>query len=396
MRFFEYEAKSLLKKQSISIPVQKFARTVTEAEEVAAQIGFPVVLKSQVLSGGRMKGGGVKFATCAEEVNEAASNILKLKIRGKTPAGILIEAKCAIQQEYYLGVTYDSAAKLPVAIFSDLGGIDIEEAAERNPKRVAKSYISALLPFYDFQAKQLVSSVGITGRDLNSLTQIFSRLVRAFLDYDLTLAEINPLAKLSDDSIVALDAHIEMEDAAITRHSQTLSELGISRGYEASDLTEFEKRAAEMFSGEGWVGGTMVDFGGPMALLTMGGGTSLVIFDSVRKHGGNPANFCDMGGNFGVDKVYQMTKLLLEKPGVEKIAVITCVLQVTRVDIIARGVIKAVLEKGYSPAEKIAVFRVPGAWEEEGFRILRKYNVNFLDRSFTIDDTVREAIRKMK
>jgi len=168
VRFYEYEAKSLLKKQSILIPAQKFARTVTEAEEAAAQIGFPVVLKSQVLSGGRMKGGGVKFATCAEEVNEAASNILKLKIRGKTPAGILIEAKCAIQQEYYLGVTYDSAAKLPVAIFSDLGGIDIEEAAERNPKRVAKSYISALLPFYDFQAKQLVSSVGITGRDLNS------------------------------------------------------------------------------------------------------------------------------------------------------------------------------------------------------------------------------------
>ena len=396
MRFYEYEAKRLLKKQSISIPVQKFARTVKEAEEAAAQIGFPVVLKSQVLSGGRMKGGGVKFATCAEEVNEAASNILKLKIRGKTPAGILVEAKCAIQQEYYLGVTYDSAAKLPVAIFSDLGGIDIEEAAERNPKRVAKSHISALLPFYDFQAKQLVSSVGITGRDLNSLTQIFSRLVRAFLDYDLTLAEINPLAKLSDGSFVALDAHIEMEDVAVTRHSQTLSELGISRGYEASDLTEFEKRAAEMFSGEGWVGGTMVDFGGPMALLTMGGGTSLVIFDSVRKHGGNPANFCDMGGNFGVDKVYQMTKLLLEKPGVEKIVVITCVLQVTRVDIIARGVIKAVLEIGYSPAEKIAVFRVPGAWEDEGFRILRKYNVNFFDRSFTIDDVVREAIRKMK
>jgi len=175
-----------------------------------------------------------------------------------------------------------------------------------------------------------------------------------------------------------------------------LSELGISKRYEASDLTEFEERAAEMFSGEGWVAGTMVDFGGPMALLTMGGGTSLVIFDSVRKHGGNPANFCDMGGNFGVDKVYQMARLLLEKPGVEKIAVITCVLQITRVDIIARGVIKAVLEKGYSPAERIAVFRVPGAWEEEGFRILRKYNVNFLDRSSTIDDVVREAIRRMK
>ena len=187
-----------------------------------------------------------------------------------------------------------------------------------------------------------------------------------------------------------------MEDISLNRHSQTLSELKITRKYEATGLTQFEKNAKELFSGKGWVGGTMVDFGGTMALLTTGGGTSLVIFDSVRKHGGNPANFCDMGGNFGVDKVYQMTKLLLEKPGVEKIAVITCVLQVTRVDIIARGVIKAVLEKGYSPAEKIAVFRVPGGWEEEGFRILRKYKVNFLDRSYTIDDAVCEAIRRME
>lgn len=396
MRFYEYEAKSLLKKRSISMPPQRLVRTVEEAREVATQIGFPVVLKSQVLSGGRMKAGGIRFATCADEVEQAASNILNLKIRGKTPIGILLESKCDVQQEYYLGVTYDSAAKLPIAIFSDLGGIDIEETAKRNPERIGKAHVSALLPFNDYQAKQLVSSVKVTGTDINSLTRIFSRLVRTFLDYDLTLAEINPLAKLCDGSFVALDAHIEMENTAVPRHNQTLTELGISRGDEATDLTRFEKRAAEMFSGKGWVAGTMVDFGGPMALLTGGGGTSLVIFDSVRKQGGDPANFCDIGGNFGVDKIYQITKLLLEKSGVEKIAVITCVLQAARVDLTARGVIKAILEKGYSPAEKIAVFRVPGGWEEEGFRILSKYNVNFLDRSFSIDDAVREGIRRMK
>ncbi len=396
MRFYEFEAKSLLKKVLIAVPEQRLVRTVEEAKKVATQIGFPVVLKSQVRSGGRMKGGGIRFATGVDEVEEATSSILNAKIRGKTPIGVLVETKCPVQEEYYLGVTYDAAAKLPVAIFSDLGGIDIEEAVKRNPERVAKSHILALLPFSDFQAKQLVSSVGITGTDLNPLTQILSNLIRTFLDYDLTLAEINPLAKLSDGSFVALDAHIEMEDVAIPRHSQDLTELEIGQIQEATDLTPFEKKAAQMFSGKGWVAGTMVDFGGPMALLTGGGGTSLVIFDSVRKQGGEPANFCDMGGNFGVDKVYQMAKLLLEKSGVKKIAVITCVLQVARVDLIARGVIKAILEKGYSPAEKIAVFRAPGGWEEDGFRILKKYNVNFLDRSFTIDDAVREAIRNMK
>jgi len=396
MRFYEYEAKSFIKKQGIGVPSQQLARTVEEVREAATQIGFPVVLKSQVRSGGRMKVGGVKFANSFDELEAAASDILKLKIRGKSSVGILVESKGNVQQEYYLGVTYDAAAKLPVAIFSDLGGIDIEEAAKQNPERVAKSHLSVLLPFSDFQAKQLVSGVGITGGDLNSLTQIFSRLIRAFFNYDLTLAEINPLARLSDGSFVALDAHIEMEDVTIPRHSQILTELGIGRTQEAADLTPFEKKAAEMFAGEGWVGGSMVDFGGSMGLLGGGGGTSLVTFDSIKKQGGNPANFCDWGGNFGVDKVYQLTKLLLEKPGLEKIAVITCVLQAARVDLIARGVIKAVLEKGYSPAEKIAVFRVPGGWEEEGFRILKKYKVNFLDRSFSIDDAVREGIRSMK
>jgi len=396
VRFYEYEAKNLLKKQSIGVPTQQLVRTAEEAKEAAKQIGFPVVLKSQVRSGGRMKGGGIKFASSADEIESTAADILKLKIRGKAPVGLLVEEKCEVQQEYYLGVTYDAAAKLPIAIFSDLGGIDIEAAAREHPDHVARNHISTLLPFSDFQAKQMVGSVGITGTDLTALTQILSTLIRTFLDCDLTLAEINPLAKLSDGSFLALDAHVDMENVSIPRHSQTLTELGIGKVAEATDLTPFEKKAAELFSGKGWVAGTMVDFGGSMGLLTGGGGTSLVIFDSVKKQGGDPANFCDTGGNFAVDKVYQMAKLVLEKPGVKKIAVITCVLQAARVDLTARAVIKAILEKGLSPAEKIAVFRVPGGWEEEGFRILRKYNVKYLDRSYSIDDAVREAIRNMK
>jgi succinyl-CoA synthetase beta subunit/citryl-CoA synthetase large subunit len=396
MRFYEYEAMSLLRKQSIDVPTQRFVKTAEEAAQVVTQIGFPLVLKSQVQSGGRMKAGGVKFVSSLGEVTKSASEILRLKIGGKSPVGILVQRKCDVKREYYLGITYDAAAKLPIAIVSDLGGVNVEDIARKNPQRVAKSHISTLLPFSEFQAKELIGSVGITGSDLNSLTQVFSRLIRTFLDYDLTLAEINPLAKLGDGSFTALDVHLEMENTAIPKHSGMLAELGISIGQRSVDLTEFEKKAAEMFASEGWVAGTMVDFGGSMGLLTAGGGTSLVIFDAVRRHGGDPANFCDMGGNFGVDKVYHMTRLLLEKAGVKKIAVITCVLQVARVDLIARGVIKATLEKALSPAEKIAVFRVPGGWEEEGFRILKKYNVNFLDRSFSIDDAVQEAIKNME
>src|SRR3990170_5419488 len=215
MRFYEFEAKTLLAQHGIRLPAGGVANSAEEAKRLAAEVGGPVVLKSQVLSGGRMKAGGVKFADTPEEAEQAAAAILKLPIRDQLPRCVSVEAKAAVKKEYYLGVTYDALAKLPVMIFSDMGGIDIEQVAEEHPGHVAKAHFSSLLPFSDYKAKELVASLGIKGGELTALTGVTTRLVQLFQRYDMTLAEINPLGQLEDGTFVALDCHLDMEEEAV-------------------------------------------------------------------------------------------------------------------------------------------------------------------------------------
>ena len=398
MRFYEFEAKRLLAEQGVPTSRGGLAATAEEAERLAGEIEGPVVLKSQVLSGGRMKAGGVKFVDTAAETKTAAAEILTLEIKGQLPHGVLVEAKAAVRQEYYLGVTYDALAKQPVAIFSDMGGIDIEEVAEQHPDHVAKQHFSALLPFSDYKMKELIASLGISGRQLTALTGIASRLMRTFLRYDLTLAEVNPLAQLEDGSFVALDCHLDMEEEARDRQGEVLSELGIAEDEtrQGRPPTDFERRGVQVDAVDHrGVAGRVVEFDGDLGLVIGAGGGSLTIFDAIKRHGGRPANYCEIGGNPSVRKACELTKLILSKPGVRKIAVIMNVVSNTRVDIVARGVVKGVVESGYDPAEKIAIFRIPGAWEGEGFKILEKYGVEYCDRTVSMSEAARRAVEKL-
>ncbi len=398
MRFYEFEAKALLAKQGIATPKGGIARTAEDAARLAGEVGGPAVLKSQVLSGGRMKAGGIRFAASPEEARREAEAVLALEIGGQRPRCLLVEAKAAAVKEYYLGVTYDALAKLPVMIFSDMGGIDIEQVAEEHPQHVAKAHFSALLPVSDFRAKELVRTLGIGGGELTRLTDVLSRLARSLVQYGLTLAEINPLGRLEDGSFVALDCHIDMEDEARDRHPDLLAELGIGadEARQARPPTEFETKGAQVDAVDHrGVAGRVVEFDGDLGLVIGAGGGSLTIFDAIRKHGGRPANYCEIGGNPSVRKAAGLTKLILSKPGVDKIAVIMNVVSNTRVDIVARGVVKGVVESGYDPSEKVAIFRIPGAWEEEGFKILRKYGVEYCDRTVSMSEAARRAVEKV-
>jgi len=398
VRFYEFEAKRLLGKQGVRLPQGGTAEQPQDAHRIAADIGGPVVLKSQVLSGGRMKAGGVLFADTPDEAAEACRKILQLPIKDQLPVNVLVEAKAPVAQEYYLGVTFDGVAKLPLMIISDMGGIDIEEVAETHPEHIAKVHFSTLMPFTDYQAKQAVASLGITGGDLNQLTATLSRLVATFLAYNLTLAEINPLAKLADGSFVVLDCHLDMEEEARERHQKTvLDELGIGADEtrQGRPPTEFEIRGAHVDNVDHrGVAGRVVEFDGNLGLVIGAGGGSLTIFDAVQKYGGRPANYCEIGGNPSVKKACELTKVILSKPGVDKIAVIMNVVSNTRVDIVARGVVKGVVESGFDPAEKIAIFRIPGSWEGEGFKILAKYGVEYCDRTVSMSEAARRAVEK--
>jgi succinyl-CoA synthetase beta subunit/citryl-CoA synthetase large subunit len=351
---------------------------------VAKEINGPAVLKSQVLSGGRMKAGGVLFADTPAQAADAAKKILALTINGHEPRGVLVEQRAPVKQEYYLGITWDGFARKPVMICSDMGGIDIEEVAETHPDHIAKRHFSTLLPFSDYMAKELIAQLKIGGSDLNQLSRIASALARVFIAHGLTLAEINPLAKLEDGRFVCLDGHVDMEDDARDSQKAILKALGIApeEKRQARPPTQFEiDGAAVDASDHRGVAGNVVAFDGDLGLVIGAGGGSLTLFDAIRKHGGKPANYCEIGGNPSVTKACELTKLILRKPGVKKIAVMMNVVSNTRVDIVARGVIKGVVESGFKPAEKIAIFRIPGSWETEGFKILQHYGVEYCDRT---------------
>jgi succinyl-CoA synthetase beta subunit/citryl-CoA synthetase large subunit len=398
MRFFEYEAREIVRRAGI--PVSRFglARTPEEAREIAEEIGGPVVIKSQVLTGGRMKAGGVQFADTPEEAARHAEDVLALVIGGHEPRGVLVDARAEVEQEYYAGVVWDGTTKRPVMLFSDMGGIDIEEVAERHPDHVGRRHFSTILPLSPFQAKEVIASVGVTGSALNRLVPIVTRLARLFVEHDMTLAEINPLGRLADGSFVALDAHMDMENEARGRQHALLADLGVreEETRQAREATPFELAGEEVDAMDHrGVAGNVTEFDGDLGLVIGAGGGSLTLFDAVRKYGGRPANYCEIGGNPSVRKACALAKLVLSKPEVDKIAVMMSIVSNTRVDIVARGVIKACLELGFDPAEKIAIFRIPGAWEDEGSKILDHYGVEYADRSVSLHQAARRAVEKI-
>jgi succinyl-CoA synthetase beta subunit/citryl-CoA synthetase large subunit len=401
MKFYEYEARQIVEQAGIPVTKYGFAKTADEARAIAADIDGPTVIKSQVLTGGRMKAGGVKFADTPDEAAAHAADILELEINGHMPRGVLVDPKAQVKQEYYAGVVWDGTRKQPLLLFSDMGGIDIEQVAEEHPDHVGRGHFSNLLPYSDFQAKQVIAAAGVSGKELTRLTPILTRLARLFQERDMTLAEINPLAQLQDGSFVALDAHMEMENEAMGRQRKVLESIGIGADEgtrESHEPTPFEAAVLEIDSADhrGVIQGKDSGFHGNIGLVIGAGGGSLTLTDAVRSQGGSPANYSEIGGNPSVAKACGLAKAVLQKEGVEKIAVMMSIVSNTRVDIVARGVIKACLELGKDPGETVAIFRIPGAWEDEGFKILDKYGIEYCDRTVSLHEAAGRAVAKIQ
>ena len=397
MRFYEFEAKRLLGKHGIPVPQGKTAQTAAEAERVAAELGGPVVVKSQVLWRARHKGNDHKTAEDAAQAKQAAEALLKLDDGGRKTRGVLVEKRAPAEQSFSLAVTYDGTRKLPVMAASAMSG-SIDEIGDQHPDRVVRRHFSALVPFSDYRAKELAASLGLKGADLTGMTAIVSRLAQLLLRYDLTQADITSLARVAEGKFIALECGLDMEIEGRRRQKAVLEELGIQADETRAprEPTAFEVEAAKIdVEDPRGVAGPVVEFDGNIGLVIGAGGGSLTLTDAVRRHGGRPANYAALGGNPSVRKTQRLTKLLLSKPGVKKLAVMSNVVSNTRADIVARGVIKGVIEAGLEPKEAIAIFRVPGAWEADAFKILKKYGVEFCDRSVSISEAARRAVEKI-
>jgi succinyl-CoA synthetase beta subunit len=357
MRLYEFEGKKLFKKFGLPIPNGTVVADVEAAVRAAEENKAAVVLKSQVLTGGRGKAGGVKIAETPAEVRSLAEELFRLKIKSYPVEKILVEPKLDIVREYYLGITIDRANYCLVIIGSARGGVDIEETAETDPDAIIRLSLDIDETLYGFDAFKLAKLIGFGAPQLKSAQNIIQALVKFFRAYDAKLAEINPLVELSDGSLMAADARVSLDDDALFRHPD-LKEMGIDKRHEEGELTPREKKATD------W-GIPYLDLEGNIGMFPGGAGFGIMGNDFIHYFGGQPANFMDSGGGPSPERIAKMLILLEENPQV-KVIFGARFGGISRCDDFAKGVIKFLKEHGLS---KPMVMRMTGNMWQEGVRI---------------------------
>ncbi|MFQ5881853.1 MAG: ATP-grasp domain-containing protein [Candidatus Methylomirabilales bacterium] len=398
MQLLENEAKRLLAACQIPIPPGLTIASDAELQEACGTLTFPRIMKAQIPMGGRGRAGGVLTVRNPEEALSIGRGMLGRSLLGHSVTALLLEEPVEAQEELYLAVTYDPVAKRPIVVLSRHGGIDVEEVAARFPESIVKMPFDPLEGLHRFRAREIVHRLGFVGDELLRLSDLLCQAVECFHRFDATLVEINPLATTPRGEFFSLDARVELDEDALYRHPELAKVYDIPPRDSGPRIpTPFECQAREIDAMDHrGVAGRVIEFTGDLGLLIGGGGASLTIFDAILRHGGHPANYCEIGGNPSVKKLQALTKLILSTEQVRKLTVIMNVVSNTRVDLVARGVIKGVLEMGMKPNEAIVCFRVPGSWEEEGFKILRRYGVTCCDRSVSIDEAARLAVARAK
>jgi succinyl-CoA synthetase beta subunit len=394
MRLYEFEGKKLFKEWGLPVPEGELVEREEELLKGGKKIGFPLVAKVQVLKGGRGKAGGVKVINDENELLEFGKKFFREGFLGKPIKGILLEKKLDVEKEFYLGITIDELAKRNCLLFTE-GGMDVEEIARSG--RVLKLPIDPFTGLKSFLAKGFFAKE-FKGKTLLEISEIAVKLYDLYIKMDATMAEINPLILTKEQKFFCADSRIEIDDDALVRQKGNLERFNIPlREEKEREPTELEIKAREIDQlDHRGVAGRVVEFDGDIALIIGGGGASLTVFDAILRYGGKPANYCEIGGNPTVKKVQKLTELLLSKKGIKGVAVITNVLSNTRVDLVARGVIKGMLARGIDPSKFPVVFRVPGSWEEEGFKILEKYGIKYFTRDQTMDEAAKYIVELLK
>ena len=393
MRLLEHQSKKLLSNFGLVFTDSTPVESMDEVRATVERVGLPVVLKAQTPFGGRGNIGAVRFAETVDQAVTAAEVLLGMDVRGTTVELISIEPKLNYEREFYVGITWDTAAKLPVALLSLAGGVDVESAKSDQVARQSFDPWTGLAPY---KAREMAATVGLTGNILVGVGEVLTKLSGAFLACDGVTMEINPLVTTKDKILIGLDARVEVEDEAVYRQKERLEPLGeltmTAAGRPPTPL-ELEAQRIDVRDHRG-VAGRVVEFDGDLALLIGGGGASLTVFDAIKAHGGNPANYCEVGGNPTEEKVAAITSLLLSKPGVKGMAVIMNVVNNTRADVIAHGVLMGVKAVGKKPAETISLFRVPGNWEAEAREIMEAAGVEVHGREVSLDAAARLAVER--
>jgi succinyl-CoA synthetase beta subunit len=323
----EYQAKRLFGRYGMPVPEGDVATTPDEARTIAERLGGRVVVKAQVLTGGRGKAGGVKLASDPADAAEKAAAILGMDIKGLTVHKVLIDPAAAIAQEFYLAILVDRAARQPMIMASAEGGMDIEEVADTNPAAIVKQHIDPLIGLRRYHSVSIASRMGLPAEKWGDFHKVLDALYRCFSGSDAMLAEINPLAILADGRFVALDGKVTLDDNALSRHP----DLAALR--DPDELTDNEKRAAAAHI-------NYIQLDGNIGCMVNGAGLAMTAMDVIQLFGGRPANFLDIGGGAKAEQVRAALEIILGDPSVQAV-LINIFGGITRGDEVARGIVEA-------------------------------------------------------
>jgi len=359
LKIHEYIAKKIFQVEGIPVPESIVAENPEESQKAAEKIGKPVAIKSQVLVGGRGKAGGIKFAETPSEAYTVAESLLGSEVNGEPVEIVLVEEKLNIQSEFYVSVVLDRSTKKPLVLASLQGGMDIEEVAKKNPEKIIRYPLNPLEEFLPYQAREVAIKMGVPSNLISKVGSIIWKLFQAFKDYDLTIAEINPLV-FTGKELFAADAKFEVDDDAFYRQKK---------------LAELEHVHKPEFA--------YVKLKGNIAVIGNGAGLTLSGMDMLHLYGGKPATFLDIGGGASEESIAKALNIVISDENV-KVVFLNVLGGITRADDVARGV----LDVMNSSSRKVPiVIRLTGTNEEEGQKILAEAGLSF-------ETSMEEAARK--
>jgi succinyl-CoA synthetase beta subunit len=373
---YEYQGKELFRHYGIPVSEGRLATSPDEARHAAEELGGQVVVKAQVLTGGRGKAGGIKLADDPNDAAEKATEILGLDIGGHVVRKLWVERASEIAKEYYLSVTFDRGAKQALFMLTKEGGIDIEEVAAERPEALARLHVHPLEGFQPYQARRLLHEAGIDDpEEQKQITRIVDRLYGAFIGADATLCEINPLIVTPDGEVRALDSKFTVDDNALHRHPE-IAEMRDLEAYPAEERAAREK------------GVTYVKLDGEVGILGNGAGLVMSTLDVIALAGGRPANFCDLGGGGDAQGVVDALEVITGDPQVRSIF-FNIFGGITRCDEVARGILQAL---GQLTIEHPMVVRLDGTNAEEARALLAESGPANIHVEPTMLDAARRAV----
>ena len=371
MKIHEYQAREFLVKKGIPVPPAEVASNVREAKAAAEKIGFPVVLKAQVLVGGRGKAGGVKVVKSAAELEGVASQIFSLQIKGYPVKKILVGKAVSIKKEFYLTVTVDNTKGDVVLIASEAGGIDIEETAKKTPEKIQKLYLEGKKSPDKVKLSVFLKAIFKDKALEERAVSTVASLLAIFFENDCSLTEINPLVADEQGKLLALDAKMIFDDNALFRHP----EIEVLRDPSYEDADEIEAKSHGL---------SFVKLDGNIGCVVNGAGLAMATTDVIKMSGGEPANFLDVGGSSNPEKVSHALNIIFRNTRV-KAVLINIFGGITRCDDIARGILEVKNKVGIPVP---FVVRLTGTNEKEAIEILSKEKIK-------IYSSMREAVLKI-